>query len=35
MAWHPFRNFRLKIVAVALGTLVWFTVSGQQADGTV
>ena len=35
MAWHPFRNLRLKIVAVALGTLVWFTVSGQQADRVV
>ena len=35
MAWHPFRNFGLKIVALALGTLLWFTVSGQQADRTV
>jgi YbbR domain-containing protein len=32
MAWHPFRNFGLKIVALGLGTLLWFTVSGQQAN---
>ncbi len=35
MAWHPFRNFGLKIVALGLGSLLWFTVSGQQADRTV
>ncbi len=32
MAWHPFRNFWLKIVALVLGTLLWMTVSGQQAE---
>jgi YbbR domain-containing protein len=32
MAWHPFRNFGLKVVAVGLGLLLWFTVSGQQAE---
>ncbi len=35
MAWHPFRNFGLKVVALGLGTLLWFTVSGQQAERTV
>ncbi|HUL75117.1 MAG TPA: CdaR family protein [Vicinamibacterales bacterium] len=35
MAWHPFRNAGLKIAAVALGTLLWFTVSGQQVERTV
>jgi YbbR domain-containing protein len=35
MAYHPFRNFGLKVVALGLGTLLWFTVSGQQADRTV
>lgn len=35
MAWHPFRNIGLKVVAVGLGTLLWFTVSGQQSDRTV
>jgi len=35
MAWHPFRNVGLKLVAVVLGTLLWFTVSGQQSDRTV
>jgi hypothetical protein len=34
MAYHPFRNFGLKVVALGLGTLLWFTVSGQ-ADRTV
>jgi YbbR domain-containing protein len=32
MAWHPFRNFGLKVVALILGTLLWFTVSGQQVE---
>jgi hypothetical protein len=29
MAWHPLRNVGLKIVALALGTLLWFTVTGE------
>ena len=32
MAWHPFRNLGLKLVALGLGTLLWFTVSGQQVE---
>jgi YbbR domain-containing protein len=35
MAWHPFRNVGLKVVALAMGTLLWFTVSGQQAERPV
>lgn len=35
MAWHPFRNLGLKMVALVLGTLLWFTVSGQQAERTL
>ena len=35
MAWHPFRNLGLKVVALVLGTLLWFTVSGQQAERTL
>lgn len=35
MAWHPFRNLGLKVVALGLGTLLWFTVSGQQAERIV
>ena len=35
MAWHPFRNLGLKVVALLLGTLLWFTVSGQQVERTV
>ena len=35
MAWHPFRNLGLKVVALALGTLLWFTVSGQQVERPV
>jgi len=35
MAWNPARNLGLKAVALALGTLLWFTVSGQQADRMV
>lgn len=32
MAWHPFRNFWLKVLAVALGTLLWFTISGHEIE---
>jgi YbbR domain-containing protein len=32
MAWHPFRNLRLKIVALVLGTALWFTVSGHRVE---
>ena len=32
MAWHPFRNIGLKVVALVMGALLWFTVSGQQAE---
>src|SRR3990172_152583 len=35
MAWHPFRNLGLKVVALVLGALLWFTVSGQQVERTV
>ena len=35
MAWHPFRNLGLKVIALVLGTLLWFTVSGQQAERTL
>jgi YbbR domain-containing protein len=35
MAWHPFRNVGLKLIAVGLGVLLWFTVSGQQAERTI
>jgi YbbR domain-containing protein len=35
MAWRPFRNFGLKIVALALGTLLWFTVSSQQLERSI
>jgi len=35
MAWHPFRNIGLKILAVGLGALLWFTVSGQTAEQTI
>ena len=35
MAWHPFRNAGLKVVALAMGALLWFTVSGQQAERPV
>jgi YbbR domain-containing protein len=35
MAWQPFRNLGLKLVALLLGTLLWFTVSGQQVERTV
>lgn len=32
MAWHPFRNLGLKFAALALGTALWFTVSGHQVE---
>jgi YbbR domain-containing protein len=35
MAWHPMRNLGLKLVALMLGALLWFTVSGQQAERTI
>lgn len=35
MAWHPFRNFGLKAAALALGTLLWFTVSGERVERTM
>jgi YbbR domain-containing protein len=35
MAWHPFRNVGLKIFATALGTLLWFMVSGRQVERPV
>ena len=35
MAWHPFRNLGLKLTALALGTLLWFTVSGHQIERRV
>src|SRR5690349_23924486 len=35
MAWRPFRNFGLKLIALALGTLLWFTVSSQQLERSI
>jgi YbbR domain-containing protein len=35
MAWHPFRNIGLKVAALGLGTVLWFTISGQQVERTV
>lgn len=35
MIWHPFRNFGLKIVAVGLAVLLWFTVSSPQVERSV
>jgi YbbR domain-containing protein len=35
MAWHPFRHLGLKAAALALGTLLWFTVSGNQIERRV
>ena len=29
MAWHPFRNLGLKVLALMLGTLLWFIVGGE------
>lgn len=35
MAWRPFRNVGLKVVALALAALLWFTVSSQQTERSV
>ena len=35
MAWNPLRNLGLKFVALGLGVLLWFTVSGQQVERKV
>jgi YbbR domain-containing protein len=35
MRWHPFRYLGLKVAALALGTLLWFIVSGQQVERSV
>jgi YbbR domain-containing protein len=35
MRWHPFRHLGLKVAALALGTLLWFIVSGQQVVRSV
>jgi len=35
MRWHPFHNFGLKAAALALGTLLWFIVSGQEVVRSV
>jgi len=32
MAWHPFRNLGLKTLALALGGLLWFTISGYEIE---
>lgn len=32
MAWHPTRNLGLKAAALALGCLLWYTVSGHQIE---
>jgi len=32
MAWHPFRNFGLKLVALVMGTGLWFAVNGPRVD---
>jgi len=32
MAWHPFRNPGLKVLALALGALLWFTITGHQIE---
>ena len=32
MAWRPLRNVGLKIAALMLGTLLWYTVSGHQIE---
>ena len=31
MAWHPFRNLGWKVLALLIGTALWFTVSGDLA----
>ena len=35
MAWHPFRNLGLKVVALGLGSLLWLVVSGHQVERSV
>jgi YbbR domain-containing protein len=35
MAWHPFRNLGLKLVALAIGTGLWFAVNGPRVDRVV
>lgn len=35
MAWHPFRNVGLKLAALGLGSLLWFTVTGEQVERKV
>jgi YbbR domain-containing protein len=35
MAWHPFRNVGLKAAALALGILLWLTITGQQVERTI
>lgn len=35
MAWHPFRHLGLKALALALGTLLWLTVSGHQITRSI
>jgi YbbR domain-containing protein len=35
MAWRPLRNIGLKVAALGLGTLLWFTVSSQQMERSV
>jgi YbbR domain-containing protein len=35
MAWNPLRHLGLKLTALALGTLLWFTVSGNQIERRV
>lgn len=35
MAWHPFRNVGLKVIALGLGSLLWLVVSGQQVERSV
>jgi len=32
MAWHPFRNVGLKVAALALGILLWLTVTGELVE---
>ena len=35
MAWHPFRNLGLKLVALLMGTGLWFAVNGPRVDRVV
>jgi YbbR domain-containing protein len=35
MAWRPLRNIGLKIAALALGTVLWITVSGHEVERRV